>query len=328
MNVLAAIPYDLFMFGPFDVPLLTDLAQAAFNVPLKIHSFGLFVAIGLLITFTLAARRGEEKMGVDGEEVQNFGIYLIAIGWVFSHFFNVLFYEPQRVLADPLLLFKFWGSISSYGGLFGGIIAAWIWRARNKDKDFLAWCDLGAWGLTFSWLFGRIGCASVHDHPGAQTDFFLAVSGWPDGTTRHDLGLYEAIWWVVICATVLILDRKPRPKGFYLALVPTMYAPARFALDFLRVGPEQGGDLRYFMNILPGNGWTPAQFFSIGIFIVGLYFWNRIRKQPPMEWKRWEPPSVVEDATDDEADDDSIDDSVDEPEADDRKRQHRRKKKK
>ncbi len=326
MSFLAAIPYDLFTFGPFEVPLLTDLVQSAFNAPLKIHSFGLFVAIGLLLTFTLSARKGEEKLGIDGEAVQNFGIYLIAIGWMFAHFFNVLFYEPHKVLEDPLELFKFWGSISSYGGLFGGIIAAWIWRLRNKEEDFLMWCDLGAWGLTFAWMFGRIGCASVHDHPGAETTFALAISGWPDGTIRHDLGLYEAIWWVVICATVLYLDRKPRPRGFYLALVPTMYAPARFTLDFLRVGPDQGGDLRYLMDVLPGNGWTPAQFFSIGIFITGLYFWNRIRHEDPLPWKKFDPEAATAGAKSEASGDD--------PEADgdeenvDRKRQHRRKKKK
>lgn len=319
MNLLAAIPYDAFTFGPFEIPLLSDLFQSAFNAPLKVHSFGMFVAIGLLITFTLAARKGENQLGVDGERVQNFGIYLVAIGWMFAHIINVIAYEPQKVLEDPLILLKFWGSISSYGGLIGGVIAAYIWRLRNKDEDFLAWCDMGAWALTYSWLFGRIGCASVHDHPGAETDFFLAISGWPDGLTRHDLGFYEALWWVVICAAMLILDRKPRPRGFYLALVPTMYAPARFFLDFLRVGPEQGGDIRYF-------GLTPGQYFSIVLFLVGLYFWNRVRKEPPMEWKQYKPQPAGADAAVD--DDDNDDDDEGDDSAADRKRAHRRKKRK
>lgn len=293
MSLIAAIPYDLFTFGPFRIPLVSDLVESALNIPsFEIHSFGLFVAIGLLTTFTLASRRGEKKLGIDGEEVQNFGLYLIAIGWFFAHFFNVLFYEPHKVLEDPLELFKFWGSISSYGGLFGGIIAAWVWRWRNPGKDFLLWCDLAAWGLTFAWMWGRIGCASVHDHPGAETDFFLAISGWPDGATRHDLGFYEALWWVVICALMLYLDRKPRPKGYYLALVPTLYAPARFMLDFLRVGPEDGGDLRYLPDLLPGGGWTFAHFSSLAIFAIGLYFWSRIRNAEPIEWTEFAPPTT------------------------------------
>ncbi len=272
LSLLASIPYDLFTFGPFEI-----------WGPIKIHSFGLFVAIGLMITFTLASRKGEQKLGVDGEEVQNFGIYLVVIGWIFAHVFNVIFYEPDKLMENPLILFEVWGSISSYGGLFGGIMAAWIWRWRNPHHDFLMWCDLAAWGLTFSWLFGRIGCASVHDHPGAPTDFFLGIQ-FPDGVVRHDLGFYEALWWVVICSAMLWLDRKPRPKGFYLAVLPIMYAPIRFTLDFLRVGPEQGGDIRYF-------GLTPAQYFSIIIFGIGIYFVMRLRDKEPMEWKKFEPKS-------------------------------------
>lgn len=330
MSVLAAIPYDLFTFGPFEIPGISAAFEAAFNAPLKIHSFGMFVAIGLLTTFTLAARKGEKKLGIDGEEVQNFGFYLVLIGWFFAHFFNVIFYEPHKIAEDPLILLKMWGSISSFGGLFGGIIAAWVWRFRNPEKDFLKWCDLGAWALTFSWFFGRVGCASVHDHPGSVTDFALAISGWPDGMVRHDLGFYEAIWWAVICLTVLWLDRKPRPRGFYLALVPTMYAPARFFLDFLRVGPEQGGDLRYLTEVLPGGGFTPAQFFSIGIFAVGIYFWNRVRQEEPFEWREFEYDTASSEPVDDDVDDaDDKDGDEDEDESTrDRKRAHRRKKKK
>ncbi len=281
MQLLAAIDYDLFRFGPFEIfkkiPILQDIE---FLSNIAIHSFGLFVAIGLMITFKLSAKRGEEKLGIDGEEVQNFGLYLVAIGWFFAHFFNILFYEPHKIAEDPLILLKVWGSISSYGGMFGGIIAAYVWKIKNPDKDFMTWVELGVWGLTFSWMFGRIGCASVHDHPGAQSDFALAISGWPDGLTRHDLGLYEAIWWTVIVATILILDRKPRPKGFFVGLVPMMYAPVRFSLDFLRVGPDQGGDIRYL-------GLTPAQYFSIGIFTFGVYYFFKVWKNPPIVWKKF-----------------------------------------
>ena len=167
-----------------------------------------------MVTFALAARKGEEKLGIDGEEVQNFGIYLIAIGWVFSHFFNVLFYEPHKVLEDPLELFKFWGSISSYGGLFGGIIAAWIWRVRNKEKglpDVVRPRRLGPDLLMV--LRSRGLCFGSRPPRCSRLTSSSLISGWPDGTTRHDLGLYEALWWAVICTTVLVLDRKPRPRG-------------------------------------------------------------------------------------------------------------------
>lgn len=282
MQLLAAIDYDLFRFGPFEIfKNIPVLKEIDFLSNIAIHSFGLFVAIGMMLTFRLATKRGEEKFGLDGEKIQNFGLLLVGVGWVFAHVFNIIFYEPEQLMEDPWILFKIWGSISSFGGLFGGIFAAFYWRFKNPKEDFLTWVDLGVYGITFSWMFGRIGCASVHDHPGYETDFILAISNWPDGLTRHDLGFYEAIWWAVIVITVLILDRKPLPKGFFIGLVPTMYAPARFLFDFLRVGPEQGGDIRYF-------GLTPAQYFSIGLFFVGIYFIKKTWGQPPVVWKKFD----------------------------------------
>lgn len=303
-ETIAALPY--WQFGPW-----TPIDSLPW---LQIHSFGTLVAIGLITCLTMASWRGEKKLGVDGEEVQNFGIWLIVVGWIGAHVFNVIFYEPEKLLADPIILFKVWGSISSYGGLFGGIIAVFLWKKikerKGEEFDTLLWADHGAWTLTFAWFFGRMGCASVHDHPGAQApESWPLAFQFPDGIIRHDLGFYEMLWWGVIVITILILDRKPRPKGFFLAVVPMMYAPMRFILDFMRVWPEsskgqiesnplveffvdllqvhpevfvQHGDMRYW-------GFTPAQYFSVGIFLVGLYFAFKIKDEDPIEWEEYDP---------------------------------------
>jgi len=271
LSILAAIPYDAFTFGPFEL-----------FWGLKIHSFGLMVALGLMITFTVSGRKAERRLGISGEQFQNYGIWVVIIGWCFSHVFNVVFYEPEKVMEDPLILFKVWGSISSYGGLLGGILGTYLffWRHPKIDKERLI--DLGAYAITFPWFFGRIGCATVHDHPGHVTDFALGIQ-WTDGVVRHDLGFYEAVWWGVIVLAVLWFDRKPRPTGFFVALVAIMYSPARFALDFLRVPPELGGDIRYF-------GFTPAQYMSVAIFALGLYwYFKKVRHRDPFEWREYDP---------------------------------------
>lgn len=270
MSLLAAIPYDLFTFGPWEL----------FG-PLKIQSFGLLVALGLMLSFHMTTKRAEREFGMSGEEFQTFGMYLVIIGWVFSHVFNVLFYEPEKILEDPLILLKVWGSISSYGGLLGGIIGLYVYKWRHPKRDIAELVDLGSYGLTFAWMFGRFGCASVHDHPGSTTDFFLGIT-WTDGVVRHDLGFYEALWWIVIVAVVMIADRKPRAVGFYPALVATMYAPARFFFDFLREDVDAGGDIRYF-------GLTPGHYLSLLLFAVGVYYWVKIWNKPPMVWRKYEP---------------------------------------
>ncbi len=313
MNVIAALPY----WHPGPWTLVKDLPLI--HKPLQVHSFGMLVAIGLITCLTAASWRGEKKMGFSGEQVQNFGIFLIVFGWIFSHIFNVITYEPQRVAANPMVIFEVWGSISSYGGLIGGIIAVFIWKATHKDIDLLKWADHAAWGIPIAYFFGRMGCSSVHDHPGA-----IAPDGWPlafifpDGHLRHDLGFYEMWWWLAIIAIVFWLDRKPRPKGFFLGVVFMLYAPVRFILDFMRVWPRRaagdihvnafvdvflkvlhvqpeayvygGGDARYL-------GLTPAQYVSIAIFTIGLIIYLKVRNNPPMEWQRYKRPARQEEAS-------------------------------
>jgi phosphatidylglycerol:prolipoprotein diacylglycerol transferase len=332
MQTLAALPF--FKLGPWNPIPGVDWLQ--------IHAFGMFVALGLILCLAMATWRGERKMGFNGEKVQNFGLFLIVVGWIFAHVFNVLFYSPGEVLENPLILFKVWGSISSYGGLLGGILGVFIWHKMHPEDDMLLWVDHAAWTLTFAWMFGRLGCSSVHDHLGVY-----APQWWPlafempanyGGGFRHDLGFYEFLWWIVIVAVVMLVDRKPRKKGIYTAIIPLMYAPVRFTLDFLRFWPlPEDGDydvpahtqwvldlfgiqpesMVYYENKLytlkapldqqvqqlPPEffqeafsygdtrymGLTPAQYMSIGLFLLGLFMLWRIKDNEVVEWKTYDP---------------------------------------
>lgn len=306
MNILAALP--LWQFGPWT--LIENVP--VFDMPLQVHSFGMLVAIGLIMALSMGSRRAELKMGFSGESFQNFGIFLIVFGWCFSHVFDVIFYQPQQLAENPLIIFQVWGSISSYGGLLGGIIAVFIWKAMHKDMDLTKWADHAAWALPMAWFFGRMGCASVHDHPGG-----IAPDGWPlalqfSDAIRHDLGFYEMMWWAVIVATFFLLDRVPRKKGFFLGLLFVMYAPVRFLLDFLRVWPQSeagnidvNGFVQFFVDILQVQpeayvyggdarywGLTPAQYVSMGIFTAGVIILFKIRNNPPMKWETYDRPAV------------------------------------
>jgi len=74
-------------------------------------------------------------------------------------------------------------------------------------------------------------------------------------------------WW---------LAKKPRPRGFFMALCPLLYAPIRFGLDYLRETPDFGGDVRY-------AGLTPGQYASIVMLIVALAVAARVRRGPEPE---------------------------------------------
>ncbi|MGB5284208.1 MAG: prolipoprotein diacylglyceryl transferase family protein [Polyangiales bacterium] len=250
---------------PFSLPVLGDT--------LSIQPFGVLVATGVLLGAWVAGRFAQRN-DLDTVATGDLVTYAVVTGFILGYFLNGLFYEREtfmEIVRDPSLLFSTWLGLSSYGGFFGGILGCFIWKYRKK-MDLLPYANAVCFGLPVGWLFGRMGCFVVHDHPGKVTDFALAVSeyrfGAPPYQPRHDLGLYEVIYSALIIGLFVWLEhRKRRPVGFYCVLLPLLYAPVRFFLDFLRAAPLEGGDVRY-------GGLTPAQWSSFAMVCVGLAVWQ------------------------------------------------------
>ncbi|KPK15226.1 MAG: hypothetical protein AMJ62_09920 [Myxococcales bacterium SG8_38] len=250
---------------PVSLPILGDV--------LSIQPFGVLVAIGVVLGAWVAGRFARRN-GLDPVVTGDLVTYAVVTGFILGYLLNGLFYERdavREILRDPSLFFSTWLGLSSYGGFFGGILGCFIWRYRRK-MPLLPYANAICFALPFGWLFGRTGCFVVHDHPGKVTDFALAVAdyrfGAPPYEPRHDLGLYELIFSALIIALFVWLEhRRRRPVGFYCALLPLLYAPARFFLDFLRAPPLEGGDVRY-------GGLTPAQWSSVVMLCIGLAVWQ------------------------------------------------------
>src|SRR5690606_28083634 len=145
-------------------------------------------------------------------------------------------YHPERYVEiwnDPSKFFSTYLGLSSYGGFIGAMLGLLLWKARRK-LSLIAVGEAACFAFPFGWFFGRLGCFTVHDHPGKVTDFFLAVDeyqvGVPPFEARHDLGLYEVFWSAGVIALFLFLSRKRRLRGTYMALLPILYAPVRFFL--------------------------------------------------------------------------------------------------
>ena len=112
-----------------------------------------------------------------------------------------------------------------------------------------------SYAFPFAWIFGRLGCTIVHDHPGAHTTSWLAVR-YPDGP-RYDLGLLELLFTVLVAGAFLVLDRRKRPTGFYLGWFLLVYGLFRLLLDTLHV--DEGKHL-----------WSPDRCFSLIAAMTGI----------------------------------------------------------
>ncbi len=272
-----------------------------FKIPIgggiPIQTFGVIVAAGVLIGAYLL-RRYAEWHGVSDEHIRHLTGWITITGFIGAHLFDVLAYQWHELEQDPLLLFKIWAGISSYGGFIGGAagFAFYVWWKR-LDPRLMA--DIGVVGLLPAFSIGRIGCTVVSDHIGAAVgnpdawyaslamdyprfgDAVLHNSGiahlaqtYP-GTSEFirawNLGLIELLYLIPVNALLLwfaFRSSKRMPAGFIAALAGILYAPVRFYLDYLR--PETS-DPRYFSL-------TFAQWSSVAFFGVAVYFASRLIK--------------------------------------------------
>jgi phosphatidylglycerol:prolipoprotein diacylglycerol transferase len=206
-----------------------------FNLPLvgtiSINWFGILVAVGVLVGDRIVTVQGA-KRGLDDHDVKYLNARIVIGGFLMAHWVSVIFYFPERIREHPSILVNFWSGLSSFGGFLGALLAFLYFTRRHKIAA-LPYADAVALGLAVGWIFGRTGCFTAHDHPGRHTDFFLAVR-YPDGP-RHDLGLDELLFTLVITAVLFLYARKPRVPGRVIGLFAVMYAPVR-AMNSGRVG--------------------------------------------------------------------------------------------
>lgn len=243
--------------------------------PITVQAWGLMVALGLFAGAWLGARMARSR-GLDPALVWDAAAWIVAGAMVGARLFHVVVYDPVPYLADPLSVVAVWnGGMSMFGG-FAGAIAAGVWFLRRRKADVWQYADAMVYGLPCGIGIGRIGCFLIHDHPGTLTHFALGVR-YPDGSVRHDLGLYESVFGFALALVFFMLARRHvRPPAYVVAFLLS-YGTFRFLSDFLRVV-----DARYL-------GLTPAQYLSIAMIAAGGWVWYRTRLRGARESEIKEP---------------------------------------
>jgi phosphatidylglycerol:prolipoprotein diacylglycerol transferase len=277
--------------------------------PLTLHPFGLLVATGVLVGIWLATKRAKERR-LDTDKLSSFITWMLVAGFLGGHMLDQIFYHPQELLKRPWSLFFLWDGLSSFGGFVGALIGVVLWKyfeavpilrtpfftlsrfkRRERPMPIMPFCDLILSVFPVAWIFGRGGCAVVHDHKGmrAPADHLLAVAFGPPDPSRtirlgtadwaielrygdapqFDLGLLEMMFTVVLATLLALTWRRKLTTGSYIAAVALAYAPVRFAMDFLRVRDVEAGDPRY-------GALTPAQWACIALFVLGLVMVRKV----------------------------------------------------
>lgn len=238
--------------------------------PLTIHAFGIITVLAIILG-AKATRHRAAELRLDVHLIDRLMPGIIFGVFISAHLVSIVFYFPHKIIKDPLVLLKLWDGLSSFGGILGGLVVAYLFFRRLGIR-MKHYAQALLFGAVVSMLVGRFGCSVAHDHPGKVTMSSIAVKGWPtadtpkrtlgfytDGPRRHDLGLYEFLFLIPVTGILYALRRFRPFEYFHIVLVLFLYTPVRFLLDFLRVSEK-----RYC-------GLTPGQYFCFVLFIVAIY---------------------------------------------------------
>ena len=249
--------------------------------PITLRTFGLMVAIGVLLGAWFAAVHGE-KYGLPRDDTYRLGTRMVLAGVVGARITWVLTNLDQ--IDEPLDVIAVWEGGLQFAGGFIAAIAMGI-------PTFLRWNRLQRWQLLDGFAvatvigaaIGRIGCLSVGEHFGRRSDFLLATrydGGGvreptlgldPDaptvsaGTSFHNLSLYEFMSLVVMFFFLWWLLRRRLTPSIVGGIFLLAYAVSRFSLDILRVNDERVAGL------------TGAQLMSVAMVPIGIYVLTRVR---------------------------------------------------
>ncbi|MGE3619767.1 MAG: prolipoprotein diacylglyceryl transferase [Acidimicrobiia bacterium] len=261
MTVLATIPYETF-------PEI-DLG------PIPLRSFGLLVAVGVLVGAVFAARYGEE-WGIPREQTYRLATWMVLAGVVGSRITWVLTHLDR--IDSPVDVIAIWeGGLQFSGGFIAAIVVGY--PIYSKWSRLTRWRSLDgcAYGLTIGLAIGRIACYSVGEHFGSESSFLLATR-YEGGDVRegslgevplrvgmsfHNTALYELLYLLVlfvVLTLVLYGGSRRAPTGTAIGIFCAWYGVARFGSDALRVNDERvlglTGAQWMCLALLPTAAWV------------------------------------------------------------------------
>ncbi|MGZ8630939.1 MAG: prolipoprotein diacylglyceryl transferase [Actinomycetota bacterium] len=244
--------------------------------PLTIRTFGVFVALGILLGVWLFLRYARER-GLDPDLLSRLAWQVIVLGIIGSRALFVVT-NWSEFQGDPLSVFALWeGGLQFSGSFLISIVVIWWFARRHPEMPGLAVSDGVVYGLAPGLVIGRLGCMAVGEHLGTRTSFVL---GWRylGGETRepvaggvdsviHSTALYEIVLLLPLVALLWWMQRRRVPDGWLTATFLLWYGTQRFLTDFLRTYDETVAGL------------TGAQFLSLGMVAGGLVLAFRLRRR-------------------------------------------------
>jgi len=243
--------------------------------PVTLHTFGLFVAAGLLLGTAIFLVHGRRN-GLDPDRLSSLSWWIVLAGLVGARLLFVVSH-PSGYLHRPWAFFALWeGGLEFSGAFLAAVIVVLLWLRRHPGVPGLVLSDGVVLGLAAGLAVGRIGCYAVGEHLGGQTTFPLAVhylggatreGPIPIGAHLHNTALYELLLLLPLIGLLFWLRGRGVRPGTLTAAFLLWYGAQRFLTDFLRA---------YDRRVL---GLTGAQYVCVLMLVAGAIVAVRLRRR-------------------------------------------------
>lgn len=239
--------------------------------PIPVNWYGLTWAGGFLIGGALV-RRWARRQGVAVHHVENLVFWILVGAMVGARLYFIAQNEPSAYLSAPWRILALWeGGLAFFGGLFGGIAAAWLY-IRRMGLSFSKTADLFAPAIPIGSAIGRISCfldgmdygtptslpwGVVYTHPNSYAPI--------DGLARHPDQVYELLGDLAIAAMLLRL-RGRVPEGALFLVYLALFSLLRFGVFFVR------GNVPVVALGLKNGQWTALAILAVAapLLVLGL----------------------------------------------------------
>lgn len=244
--------------------------------PLAISWYSLSYVVGILLGWYYANKLILlYPIGISKNHTEDFiswAIIAIIIGGRLGY---VLFYDPEKYLANPIDILKTYeGGMSFHGGIFGLGIAAYLY-CRKKHIIFLSFSDILATVAPIGLFLGRAANFINAELYGRPTNLpWSVIFPYSDGLPRHPSQLYEAFLEGLVLFCIMLhfaykrkfLQNPGKMSGIFLIF----YGSFRVFVEFFREPDVKIGFIfKYF---------TLGQILCIPMILLGAYLLNSSTK--------------------------------------------------
>lgn len=263
-----------------------ELNRVAFTVlGHPIYWYGIIIAVGFLLAVWFCSRQAG-RFGIKPDDIIDMLLFAVPLCIIGARAYYVIFYLDLYRRADGSLdvgkMFRIWdGGLAIYGAVIMAAIVLFLF-CRAKKINFLAFADLGVYGLFIGQLVGRWGNFMNIEAYGSVTGLPWRMCGPSiaqellekglvdaqayqailDGTLGvHPTFLYESLWNLAgLCILLVILKKGRRFDGQTFFTYLFWYGLGRFWIEGLRT------DSLYFF----GTGLRVSQILALVSCVTAL----------------------------------------------------------